>query len=155
MDNGLLDCLREITPPHGIEESDSELNLRLAAQWDSDCSFEISDANFKLVKKTFGITSFVNHKGELTDEDDDQQADMCELVRAAFHADKFGEKGTYGTLDKIDKNFLMKLDCAGKGDVTQPCAYTDGGFWDQDSWTILYQSAGLRIRKDNKDYPDF
>ena len=38
-DNGKLDCLRESLPPPGGESNDQKL-LRLAANWDSDCSFE-------------------------------------------------------------------------------------------------------------------
>jgi hypothetical protein len=38
-DNGKLDCLRQSLPPPGGESND-EKQLRLAANWDSDCSFE-------------------------------------------------------------------------------------------------------------------
>ena len=41
-DNGKLDCLRESLPVPG--ETPKEKNMRLKANWDSDCSFEsISD----------------------------------------------------------------------------------------------------------------
>ena len=73
---------------------------------------------------------------------------MCELIRAAFHFKLFGD---YGTLDKPDKNFLGKIDCPGKGDVTQPCAYTDKGFWDHQAWTFAFKPVGLRL----KDLPNF
>jgi hypothetical protein len=39
-DNGILDCLRVIDPPYGVNESPQDKNKRLAAQWDTDCSFE-------------------------------------------------------------------------------------------------------------------
>ncbi len=38
-DNGKLDCLRESLPPKEGESEDQK-QLRLAANWNSDCSFE-------------------------------------------------------------------------------------------------------------------
>jgi hypothetical protein len=38
-DNGKLDCLRESLPPKEGESEDQK-QLRIAANWDSDCSFE-------------------------------------------------------------------------------------------------------------------
>ena len=42
----------------------------------------------------------------------------------------------------------MKLDCPGKEGVTEPCAYNESDFWDQELWTIIYRPIGLRF--DNK-----
>ena len=40
-DNNKLDCLRvPRDPPSDKEESENEKKLRIAAAWDSDCSFE-------------------------------------------------------------------------------------------------------------------
>ena len=38
-DNGMLDCLRYIPPPHFKEETEKEKNLRILAQWDTSCAF--------------------------------------------------------------------------------------------------------------------
>ena len=38
-DNGKLDCLRE-SLPRDEKESPEQKGLRIAANWDSDCSFE-------------------------------------------------------------------------------------------------------------------
>lgn len=40
LDNNRLDCKRKIPRPHGLKETILEKNRRLAARWDSDCSFE-------------------------------------------------------------------------------------------------------------------
>ena len=64
-DNGRLDCLREIPIPKGIMEDDSELNRRLEAQWDTDCSFEIYNNTFK---DTFNLKVLLDVNGkEYTD----------------------------------------------------------------------------------------
>ena len=79
-------------------------------------------------------------------QDDDQQADMCELIRAGLFYDKFGPLQNYGKINKLNSNFLINLDCPGYGKVTQPCAYNDSKFWDMTLWTILYNSVGLRLK---------
>lgn len=43
-DNGRLDCKRYIPKPHGMPETIEDKNKRIAAQWDSDCSFEADDS---------------------------------------------------------------------------------------------------------------
>ena len=92
-DNGVLDCLRVSTVPAGTRETDIELNMRLGAQWDSDCSFEADNENLKAVMNHYGIPRFVDTYGLETDDDDPNQADFCELIRAAFKNDKFGRPG--------------------------------------------------------------
>ena len=62
-DNGILDCLREIAPSSIKEESDREINARLSAQWDSDCSFETTNENLNKVKKFYEITSYYDSLG--------------------------------------------------------------------------------------------
>src|SRR5437879_2484522 len=54
-DNGMLDCLRIIDPPHFVEETEEQKNLRLAAQWDTSCAFE-AETNWKdLISKNYGV----------------------------------------------------------------------------------------------------
>jgi hypothetical protein len=57
------------------------------------------------------------------------------LIRAAYGEGKFGY---YKDLKKVNKNFLAFLDCPGKGEITQPCAYNESKFWEQGLWTIVY-----------------
>jgi hypothetical protein len=80
-DNGILDCLRIIKPPNGVIETLEQKNKRLAAQWDTSCSFESTYDWLSILKKNFGITTLVDEIGEPVDKNSDEQADMCEIVR--------------------------------------------------------------------------
>ena len=80
-DNGMLDCLRVIEPPHFVEETEEQKNLRLAAQWDTSCAFESSSEWQTLIKKKFGISNLVDSTGEIVQKDFDDQADLCEILR--------------------------------------------------------------------------
>lgn len=80
-DNGLLECLRVIKPPSGVVETIDQKNKRLAAQWDSSCSFEASYDWFTPLKKNFGITTLVNEVGEPVEYNIPEQADICEIIR--------------------------------------------------------------------------
>jgi hypothetical protein len=80
-DNGMLDCLRVIEPPHFVEETEDQKNLRLAAQWDTACAFE-ADTNWKeMLAKQFGVTQLVDSIGDPVSKDFEDQADMCEIIR--------------------------------------------------------------------------
>ena len=80
-DNGMLDCLRVIDPPHFVDETEDQKNLRLAAQWDTVCAFE-ADTNWKeTIAKQFGINQLVDSIGDPVSKDFDDQADMCEIIR--------------------------------------------------------------------------
>ena len=80
-DNGILDCLRIIKPPNGVIETPEQKNKRLAAQWDTSCSFESTYDWVSQLKKNFGITTLVDEIGEPIEKNSDNQADMCEIVR--------------------------------------------------------------------------
>ena len=80
-DNGILDCLRIIKPPNGVIETPEQKNKRLAAQWDTSCSFESTYDWVSQLKKNFGITTLVDEIGEPTEKNSEDQADMCEIVR--------------------------------------------------------------------------
>jgi len=54
-DNGILDCLRVIEAPYGVNESPLDKNKRLAAQWDTDCSFEASYDWMSILKENYEI----------------------------------------------------------------------------------------------------
>ena len=80
-DNGMLDCQRVIEPPHFVEETEDQKNLRLAAQWDTSCAFE-ADNNWKeTLSKQFGINQLVDSIGDPVSKDFPDQADMCEIIR--------------------------------------------------------------------------
>lgn len=84
-DNGKLDCLRE-SFPRGPKETDIERTKRIAAEWNSDCSFEAESEKFPWktrLEKYYGLTKgLVDVEGEPVDDDFDDQADMCEIIRA-------------------------------------------------------------------------
>ena len=80
-DNGILDCLRVIKPPNGVIETPEQKNKRLAAQWDTSCSFESTYDWLSSLKKNFGITTLVDEIGEPVEKNLEDQADMCEIVR--------------------------------------------------------------------------
>lgn len=85
-DNGVLDCMRRIPAPNGAGEDEASKNLRLAAQWDTDCSFEAEYDWMTSLSETFKIDNLVDSHGDIVEKDFDEQADMCEIVRAAVAA---------------------------------------------------------------------
>ena len=111
-DNGKLDCLREILNPDEENEKNEDRIKRLAAQWNSDCSFEADNELWiPLFKKNYGIEKFVDVNGGKHEEDFADQADMCEIVRTLKESGKvegMGE-GSAFTIDIIDK-----ISCAGE-----------------------------------------
>lgn len=79
-DDGKLDCLRIIPPPANGMENPKMTNLRLAAQWDTECSFE-SEYDWKSLLEIYGIPYLVDAQGKKVEHDFEDQADMCEIVR--------------------------------------------------------------------------
>jgi hypothetical protein len=145
-DNGMLDCLRVIEPPHFVEETEDQKNLRLAAQWDTSCAFE-SSSNWKKEIKKLGISSLVDSVGEVVQNDYDDQADMCEIVRAAVAANVFNIPDL--NMQKLPDDLLDKIDCAGISNIPRYgpriCAATGGSYFQQDSWTILLDTASIKL----------
>jgi hypothetical protein len=83
--SGKLDCLRE-SLPNIPNENPQQKGRRLAANWDSDCSFESnSESNHwkSRLEKYYGLTKgLVDVDGNPVENDFEDQADMCEIVRA-------------------------------------------------------------------------
>jgi len=142
-DNNMLDCLRVIVPPHMGQETAEQKNRRLAAQWDSDCSFDGPESWVREMSKVFNIASLVNNVGDVVERDSDNEADLCEFVRAAFNANKFPKMGS---ITNMNKDFLQKVACAGHKSQTQPCAVNNESFFASKSWFILFQ--GMTITYD-------
>ncbi len=84
-DNGKLDCLRESQPP-SADETPEQKSKRMAAHWNSDCSFEAESDNFHWktrLEKYYGLTKgLVDVDGNPVEDDFEDQADMCEIIRA-------------------------------------------------------------------------
>jgi len=83
-DNGKLDCLRESKPTP--DETPEKRSKRILANWDSDCSFESESENFhwkSRLEKYYGLTKgLVDVEGNPVEDDFEDQADMCEIIRA-------------------------------------------------------------------------
>lgn len=145
-DNGMLDCLRVINPPHFVEETEQQKNLRLAAQWDSPCSFEADNNWMETLSKNFGINQLVDSIGDPVQTDFDDQADMCEIVRAAIAKGKFKIKDL--NMQNIPvQEVIKKVDCAGTKDGRgeRICAATSASYFQKDSWTIFLSSSAIKV----------
>lgn len=84
-DNGKLDCLRE-SEPISPNETPEQKAKRMAANWNSDCSFESESDNYHWktrLEKYYGLTKgLVDVDGNPVENDFEDQADMCEIIRA-------------------------------------------------------------------------
>lgn len=162
VDNGKLDCLRKSVSPNEEDETDEQRKRRIAANWDGDCSFEAetldeeNDWRKKLLEN-FKIKSFVDVFGTPSNpphQDFDDQADMCEIVRALVGNGVF----SFGkNMDNISLDLLEKIDCPGSDTQTQICAATVGSFAEKNKWVIMLEGQSLRLNNiptyklDNED----
>lgn len=142
-DNNILDCLRIIKPPSGVIETPEQMNKRLSAQWDSSCSFESTADWFTKLKTNFGISTLVDEIGEPVEQNNPEQADMCEIVRSLLAAGKF--KNVSADLTNIDIEFLTALDCPGNEEGPKICAVNGISIYKKDMWTILLDSSIITI----------
>jgi len=63
------------------------------------------------LKQHYDINSLVDNTGDFVEKDFDDQADMCELIRAAYAENKFP---TYGNIvSKINKDFINEIRSVG------------------------------------------
>lgn len=154
LDNiGKLDCLRKSVTPNEADETEEQRKRRIAAEWDSDCSFEAEgtgSANWlvKLMNNYQLKKGLVDVNGNPVDKDFDDQADMCEIVRALIANGKIPEVGEDVT--SIDLKVLDYIDCPGSEGQTQVCAATGSSFADKKSWLILLDGQSLTINKEPK-----
>lgn len=144
-DNGILDCLRTIKPPSGIIETPEQMNKRLAAQWDTSCSFESSTDWMTDLRNTFGVTTLVDEIGEPVEQNIPEQADMCEIVRALIAAGKF--KGIPADLTNIPDQLITAINCPGEENGPKICAINGISSYKKEMWTILLTSSVITINK--------
>ena len=153
IDNGKLDCLRRTVSPNGADETEEQRKKRKAAEWDSDCSFEAENngnanwltklmTNFQLKK------GLVDVNGDQVDKDFDDQADMCEIVRALVANGKIPEIGE--DVKSIDLKLLDYIQCPGNDGQTQVCAATGGSFAESKGWLIMLSGESITINKEPK-----
>jgi len=148
-DNNMLDCLRIIDPPHNFQETEEQSNLRIAAQWDSSCAFEADSLWFDNLKQIYGVSTLVDSEGEPVKEDFPDQADMCELIRAAVAKNLFNIHNL--EMHRLPKDFVDRIQCSGpKGDRYGPqiCAATSGSYFSSSGWNIFNKSSAILF--DNK-----
>jgi hypothetical protein len=148
-DNGQLDCLRRSKSPLEAEEDSVQREMRVAAEWNGDCSFEADTDRpnnwIQQLKNNYALTKgLVDVNGEPVEVDFDDQADMCEIIRALIANGKFPKIGE--SLKNIDDSFLDEVDCPGAEGQTEICAATGGSFADKKGWLILLDGQSLRIK---------
>jgi len=152
LDNGKLDCLRSSSNPNQEDETEEQSKRRIAANWTGDCSFEAQGDEENDWRKSFleiyGVKSFVDVFGNPPKEpaqpyqDFDDQADMCEIVRALVGNGFF----SFGkNMDSISLELLDHIDCIGFEGQTQVCAATVGSFAEMDKWVIFLNGQSFRI----------
>lgn len=154
-DNGKLDCLRQSSSPNMADESDIQRLKREAADWTGDCSFEAEatgDADWKkMLVDNYGINPkklFVDVNGEPVEDDFDDQADMCEIVRSLIANGKMPAVGE--DLKQVAFESLLYLDSVGGDTQTQPIAVNSSSFADRNKWYILLDGVPLRISGEPK-----
>lgn len=145
-----MDCLREIVAPS--DETPEAKKLRIAAQWDSDCSFESdSDPHWKTRLFTnYGFSKgLVNVDGELVEDDSPDQADMCEIIRSMIaNGNKIfiyiGAIPQFSSdVTNISPEIIKYIDCPGDEGQTEVCAANPGSFADTKSWYIFLDGQSI------------
>lgn len=132
--------------PHNYEETAEEYNKRILAQWDTECSFEAEYDWMKTLREVHGISNLVDDSGDVVETDFDEQADMCEIVRAAIAAGKFQKVTT--ELVNIPVKVFDSVDCVGDSRQTEICAVTGSSYFQKDTWFILLDGFTITV-KDN------
>jgi len=148
-DNGKLDCLRESLPVPG--ETNAEKVKRLAANWDSDCSFESNNENYPWVNRLFEIypliRGMIDVNGNPTnDQNQPDQADMCEIVRTLIGNNMIDGITMVGDgITSINEDISYYIDCPGGGSESSICAATAGSFADPEGWYIFLDGQSMRF----------
>ena len=146
-DNGKLDCLRiPLNPPSDRNESEDERKLRLEGAWDTDCAFEADYDWLKTLKEVYGLkTGLVDANGKPVENDFDDQADMCEIIRALIAGGLIeGAK-----LDELSPSVVDNIDCPGEGELGQSeiCAVSGGAASQRYAWYIFLNGISITASK--------
>lgn len=137
-DNGKLDCLREIRDENGKV-------IQSAAAWDSDCAFESEPKTehwkTRLIRN-YGLTKgLVDVNGNPVPDDFDDQADMCEIIRALIANGVFPNIST--DITNINPAIVNLIDCPGEQGQTEVCAATAGSYADKEGWYIFLDGQSI------------
>ena len=150
LDNGKLDCLREITVNPETYDVSKEALIKNAI-WDSDCSFEAegnqnSDWQEKF-KQNYNLkVGLVDVEGNPVQRDFDDQADMCEIIRALVANGKFLEIGQ--DVRDIPLTLIDFISCPGGDYQSQICAATGGAFAEKEKWYIPLDGQSIKINSE-------
>ena len=146
-DNKMLDCLRVVQDaPTDKEETEEMRRKRIAAAWDSDCSFEADYDWVSPLKDLYGMEKgLVDVKGDSVKEDFPDQADMCELVRGMIASGRI--PGAKADVKEIESDAVDGIDCPGDGDKGQSeiCAASGGSPGQKYSWYIMLDGMSFNI----------
>ncbi len=151
-DNGMLDSLRFIEPPHFVEETAKQKNLRLAAEWNTACSFESSYNWKEELKREFKINHLVDSVGEVNDKNNENQADMCEIVRASLAQNLYGYDEV--NMQSVPRDVINKISCAGLLGETESeydtptsriCAANGVSYFNKKGWVIFLKSSAIEF----------
>eukprot|EP00801_Mesodinium_rubrum_P007857 Mrub_07870.p1 GENE.Mrub_07870~~Mrub_07870.p1 ORF type:complete len:231 (+),score=81.50 Mrub_07870:48-695(+) len=162
LDNGILDCLRYIPPKNSkLPESPEDSNLRIMAQWTTDCAFEAEYdwktpfyEAYQIKGKKLTSARGDDYKFEASDDSD--QADMCELVRTMikhkfFKVDENSAASiTLDELKDVYNSVFPKIKCAKGVGVDGPeapgiCAVNSGSYYESSKWVILYGGELINV----------
>ncbi len=149
-DNKKLDCLRDpLDPPLDHIESQEEKVLRIEAAWDTDCAFEADYDWLTILKKNYGLNfGLVDVNGKQINTDFDNQADICEIIRALIADGKF----VGYTLDNLDERIIDSISCPGDESQTQVCAATGGSAAQKYGWYIFLEGMSITVDEKPKWY---
>jgi hypothetical protein len=159
-DNGKLDCLRQ------SYNSDGTPIVGNAADWNSDCAFEaestsnlfefyILGGHWKTrLLRNYGLTKgLVDVEGNPVENDFEDQADMCEIIRALianskitffiYYVDIF--PNVDGDVTAINPEIVEKIDCPGDEGQTEVCAANPGSYADREGWYIFLDGQSINF----------
>lgn len=153
IDNGKLDCLRSSVIPDEAEESEKERIMRKAAECNSDCIFEASNEGSinwvdKLINNYPLKKGLVDVNGDSVEKDFEDQADMCEIIRALIANGKFPVVGE--DIKSINLRVLDYIDCPGHESQTEVCAANAFSFANKKGWLIFLDGIAITINKEPK-----
>lgn len=98
----------------------------------------------KTLREVHGISNLVDDSGDIVETDFDEQADMCEIVRAAIAAGKFQKITT--ELVNIPVKVFDNVDCLGDSRQTEICAVTGSSFFQKDTWFMLLDGFTITVK---------
>ena len=143
--NGKLNCLRHSSPPTDHIETEEEKQLRIASEWNSDCSFEALSEHWvdQFIKDYDLKKGLVDVHGTPFQSNSPEQADMCEIVRALVANGKF--PGVSEDISTVPISIINYINCPGGNTQTKVCAVNSGSFAYKPGWYILLHPHTLTV----------